>query len=61
MIYNLPHDSRVRNPANAATGGINCTMTAGFEVNLATAEELPLLAIKLHIQNQLILYPWLVL
>ena len=53
---------RLRNPANAAIGGINCTMTAGFEVNLATAEELPLLAIKLNIPEPINpAYTWLVL
>ena len=53
---------RLRNPANAATGGINCTMTAGFEVNLATAEELPPLAIKLNIPEPINpAYTWLVL
>jgi hypothetical protein len=29
------------NPTIAAIGGINCTMATGFEVNSATAEELP--------------------
>ena len=29
------------NPTNAAIEEINCTMTTGFEVNSATAEELP--------------------
>ena len=37
------------NPANADIGAMNCTMTAGFEVNFATAEELPPFVITLNI------------
>jgi hypothetical protein len=51
----------LRNPANAAIGGINCAMSAGFEVNLAT-DMLPLLAIKLNIPEPINpAYTWLVL
>jgi hypothetical protein len=63
-MYDIPPamTPRLSNPANAAIGGINCTMTAGFEVNLGTAEELPLLAIKLNIPEPINPeYTWLVL
>ncbi|MDQ6862840.1 MAG: hypothetical protein M3044_03350 [Thermoproteota archaeon] len=53
---------RLRNPAHATTRGINCAMSAGFEVILATAEELPLLTIKLNIPEPINpAYTWLVL
>ena len=63
-MYDIPPamTPRLRNPANTAIGEINCTMTEGFEVNLATAEELPLLAIKLNILEPTNpAYTWLVL
>lgn len=52
-MYDIPPAMtlRLRDPANAAIWGINCTMTTGFEVNLATAQELPPLAVK-HVLQQ---------